>query len=89
MISLRLDPELDARVREAAAARGESVSEFIRRAAADRAATTVPTKNALELYNEIIGEPLHGTGGVARRTGEAFADLLMEKHTKKKRRTAS
>ncbi|MBA3369128.1 MAG: DUF1778 domain-containing protein [Geodermatophilaceae bacterium] len=41
MKSLRIDPELERRLQRAAAVKGESLSEFIRRAAPERADTTL------------------------------------------------
>lgn len=70
--SLRLDPELDDLVRRAAAQEGASVSEFLRRAAADRARRTLEARDQLE---EVIGA-VRTEGGVARRTGAAFGELL-------------
>lgn len=74
MRSLRLDPDLDQKVRRAAAARDESVSEFLRRAAAERAEETLG-QNGRERFADVIGV-VHGGGGRARRTGAAFADSL-------------
>ena len=75
MRSIRLDEELDKRVRQAAAAEGASVSEFIRRAATERADHTLVT-GASERLADVIGV-IHGSGeGQARDTGAAFADLL-------------
>ena len=74
MMSLRLDPELDRKVRRAAAAQGESVSEFIRRAAERRADETLVTSRR-ELFADVAGS-VHGGGGRARRTGEAFEETL-------------
>jgi hypothetical protein len=74
MRSLRLDPDLDEKVRRAAAAKGESVSEFLRRAAAERAEETLagsPSKR----FAEVVGV-VHGGGGRARRTGAAFKESL-------------
>jgi hypothetical protein len=72
MRSVRLDPELDELVRRAAAQEGASVSEFLRRAAADRARRTLETH--AQLY-DVIGA-VQTSGGAARRTGAAFGELL-------------
>jgi glycerol dehydrogenase-like iron-containing ADH family enzyme len=74
MRSIRLDDELDRRVRQAAAAEGASVSEFIRRAASERAEHTLAT-DAGERLADVIGA-IHGGGGQARDTGRAFAQEL-------------
>lgn len=74
MRSLRLEPELDDKVRRAAAVNGESVSELLRRAAAARAEATLAGRPS-ERFAEVIGE-VHGGGGRARRTGAAFTEAL-------------
>jgi hypothetical protein len=76
MRSLRLDPELDEKIQRAAAIRGESVSEFLRRAAAERASETLATRPG-ERFADVAGV-IHGGGGRARRTGEAFKEALVE-----------
>jgi hypothetical protein len=77
MRSLRLDTELDERVRRAAALEGVSVSEFLRSAAAERAARTLASR-ADERLADVIGV-VHGGGGRARESGRAFADLLADR----------
>jgi hypothetical protein len=74
MRSLRLDPELDEKVRRAAAAKGESVSEFLRRAAAERAEETL-AQHPSERFADVAGV-VHGGGGRARQTGAAFSESL-------------
>jgi hypothetical protein len=74
MRSIRLDDELDARVRQAAMAEGASVSEFIRRAASERADHTLAT-GASERLADVLGA-VHGGGGQARDTGAAFVETL-------------
>ena len=74
MRSLRLDPDLDEKVQRAAAIKGESVSEFIRHAAEDRADETLAERPSLS-FADVAGV-VHGGGGRARRTGEAFASGL-------------
>lgn len=72
MRSIRLDPELDELVKRAAAQEGESVSEFLRRAAADRAQRTLQRRDQLQ---DVIGA-VRTPGGVARETGRAFTETL-------------
>jgi hypothetical protein len=75
--SVRLDKELDELVRRAAAREGESVSEFLRRAASERAHRTLADRPVAQIA-DVIGA-VHSDGGRARQTGEAFADLLSER----------
>lgn len=77
MRSLRLDSELDERVRRAAAVEGASISEFLRRAAAERAERTL-SESSSERLADVVGV-VQGGGGRARETGKAFADLLTER----------
>ena len=77
--SLRLDPNLERRLHQAAAVRGESLSEFIRRAAAERAEATLSAEPADD-FSDVVGV-VHGGGGRARRTGEAFTEELLEPAT--------
>jgi Ribbon-helix-helix protein, copG family len=71
---LRLDEQLDRRVRRAAAAEGASVSEFIRRAASERAERTLASDPA-ERLADVLGAVRAG-GGRARDTGGAFTEAL-------------
>jgi len=75
MKSLRLDPELERRLQHAAAVRGESLSEFIRRAADERAEATISAEPAAD-FSDVVGV-VHGGGGRAGRTGEAFTEELV------------
>lgn len=77
MRSLRLDPELDERVRRAATLEGASMSEFLRRAAAERAERTLSQRGS-ERLADVVGV-VQGGGGRARDTGKAFGDLLTER----------
>ncbi len=71
MRSLRLDPELDEKLVRAAAIRGQSVSEFVREAAEERANETLAAQSGSS-FADVAGV-VHGGGGRARRSGEAFA----------------
>ncbi|MHB1852726.1 MAG: ribbon-helix-helix protein, CopG family [Acidimicrobiales bacterium] len=73
MRSLRLDPDLDEKIRRAAPAKGDSVSEVLRRAAAERAEETLAGRPS-ERFADVAGV-VHG-GGRARRTGAAFTESL-------------
>jgi Ribbon-helix-helix protein, copG family len=77
MRSIRLDDKLDTRVRQAAATEGASVSEFIRRAASERADHTLATGTS-ERLADVVGA-VHGGGGQARDTGAAFADAVAKR----------
>lgn len=81
MRSLRLDPELDERVRRAATLEGTSISEFLRRAAAERAERTL-SRRSNERLADVVGV-VQGGGGRARGTGKAFADLLTERRKRR------
>jgi hypothetical protein len=74
--SLRLDPELTERLERAAAATGETLSQFIRTAAAARA-DAVLNADGGDDWSDILGA-VHGGGGRARRSGAAFGDLIAE-----------
>jgi hypothetical protein len=76
MKSLRLDRALLERLQQAATVTGETLSEFIRRAAAARA-DAVLAGGADDDWSDVVGA-VHGGGGRARRTGEAFGELLVE-----------
>jgi len=75
--SVRIDPDLERRLARAAAVRGETVSEFIRQAAADRADATL-SMHALVSFDDILGV-VKGGGGQAERTGAAFTDIVAER----------
>ena len=80
MRTVRFDPELDELVKRAAALEGVSVSEFLRRSAAERARLVVPTADRLR---DVLGS-VHGGGGQADRTGEAFTELLIDRERKRR-----
>ncbi|HEY0933147.1 MAG TPA: DUF1778 domain-containing protein, partial [Trebonia sp.] len=67
MRSLRLDPDLEERLKRAAALEGSTVSEFIRRAVAERASQVIAA-NPDELFADVLGV-VSGGGGRARRSG--------------------
>ena len=76
-----MDQKLDARVRRAAAIEGGSVSEFLRRAAAERADSTLAAGNPGRL-DDVLGA-IHGGGGRARDTGSAFGKLLSSRASRR------
>lgn len=76
MRSVRLDDDLDDKVKRAAALRGQSVSEFLRLAAAEKAEETLSAAGR-ERFADVAGV-IHSKGGQARRTGKAFLEVLAE-----------
>jgi len=80
MRSLRLDPDLDEKVQRAAAVKAESVSEFIRQAAEERADRVLEARSG-DRFSDVAGV-VHGGGGRARGSGKAFTEQLA---TKKRR----
>lgn len=76
--SVRLDPDLDARLERAAALRGESKSEFIRAAIGERIEATLGTSLADRLAH-VIGQVDLG-GGQADRAHELAAARVRAAH---------
>jgi Ribbon-helix-helix protein, copG family len=77
MRSVRLDHDMDLRVRRAAELEGVSVSEFLRRAAADRSERTL-SASAEDRLADVLGT-VHGKRKQARKSGSAFTDALVER----------
>jgi hypothetical protein len=75
--SVRLDPALETKLREAAKLEGISESALIRQAIEQRCAAILSNRADLRLA-DVIGKVDLG-GGVAERTGEAFTALLVER----------
>jgi hypothetical protein len=75
MRSVRLDPDLDERVRRAAEVEGSTVSEFIRNAITERTERTLSSRLSDRLV-DVIGA-VHTDGGRARRTGAAFTEAIV------------
>lgn len=69
------------RIQRAAAVRGESLSQFLRQAAAERA-DTILLASRRDDFADVLGV-VHGGGGQARRTGEAFADIIAQHKTRR------
>lgn len=72
--SVRLDPELEGRLRKLAQVEGVSVSELLRRAAARYCDELAAASLAFRL-TDVVGVA-KSTGGRARRTGQAFRKVL-------------
>jgi Family of unknown function (DUF6290) len=78
MLTVRLDDRLDTLARKAAATEGASVSEFMRRAIAERAEQAL-AGDASGRLADVIGTVHGGGSGGARDSGGAFAELLAER----------
>lgn len=77
MRSLRLDSDLDHRIKLAAALEGASISEFIRRAISERVDRLLADRKNDRLP-DAIGS-IHAGRSFAGETGKRFADLLSER----------
>jgi hypothetical protein len=78
MLTVRLDDRLNTLARRAAAMEGASVSEFTRRAIAERAERAL-SSDASGRLADVIGTVHSGGAGDARDSGGAFAELLVER----------
>lgn len=85
MRSLRLDDDLDDRLQQAASLERCSVSEFLRRAAAQRVEEALEDQRPSERMADVIGV-VRTDGDLARDTGKAFEELLAEDHARHRRR---
>lgn len=74
----RFPAELDAKLEAAAAETGETVSDFIRTAVAQRADAVLGVRNR-DVLADVIGSVASGAPSVAHRTGAAFTELLAER----------
>ena len=79
MQSTRFDDASLTRIKRAAEHEGVSVSEFIRRAAVERAALA-PGPTVLEQLGDAIGRFSCGTSAAA--AGDDFGDALEERHAR-------
>lgn len=77
MKSVRLDPALESKLREAAKLEGVTESALIRQAIEQLSDTILSNRADLRLA-DVIGKVDLG-GGVAERTGEAFTELLRDR----------
>jgi hypothetical protein len=78
VLTVRLDDRLDMLARKAAAMEGASVSEFMRRAIAERAERALSGDTNGRLA-DVIGA-VHGGGTAsARVSGDAFTEMLAER----------
>lgn len=85
MRSLRLDPDLDQRVQSAAAREGVSVSEFLRRAAAERADRTLRETKPSEALAFFIGAGRSSYGGSIARNKDALLDEIYAEKLQRRR----
>ena len=89
MGSIRLDPHLQEKVRQAAAARGVTQSEIHRQALADYFEREVPEEKPSRyddpFYDSIFGA-IEGPHDMAARSGETYKEIMDEKYHQDKRR---
>jgi len=88
MRSVRLSPELEKRLKQAAEAAGEPVSAFIRKAVEERCEATLSKLSTAELLKEFIGS-VNGRPTDSSRYRDILTEVLVEKHYGKRRRRKS
>jgi predicted DNA-binding protein len=80
--SFRIDPALERRLCEVAAREGVPVSAVVREAI-EKHCDAVLGRSLLEEMADFIGVGEGSGEDLSSRTGEAFTDLLVEKHRRK------
>ena len=78
MKSVRLDPALESKLREAARLEGISESALIRQAIEQRCDAILSNRADLRLADVIGSVP--GGGGLAEHASEKFTEMLRERH---------
>ncbi|MFN8636942.1 MAG: ribbon-helix-helix domain-containing protein [Chloroflexota bacterium] len=81
--SFRIDPVLEQRLCEVAKREGVPVSAVVREAI-EKHCDEVLGASLLDLMTDYIGIGEGSGEPLARRTGEAFADMLVEKYQRQK-----
>lgn len=79
MVTVRFPPELSQLVDSAAARQGETESEFIREAVADRAAKVL-SEDVHARLSAMIGAVASSEGSGARDAAELFSAALAQQH---------
>jgi hypothetical protein len=81
-LTVRLDEELEGKLRKIASEEGESLSEFVRKAIEDRLGRTAPKKSAYEAGKHLFGRRGSGKGDLSIRSEEYFAEYVGAKYGK-------
>jgi len=84
-MSVRLDAALEHRLKEAAKLTGEPLSAIVREAVRRRCDELLSDRVSHRWADYIGAFRSNGGTGVARRTGKAFTELLLENRKKRKR----
>ncbi len=80
MLTVRLDPELETRIRKTAERKGETVSDFVRKAVQDRC-DQMASQSLAVLLEDYVGSSESGRMDSAN-TGKAFKRVLAERNRK-------
>lgn len=78
-MSVRLDPETEARIRKVARAAGKSRSWVVREAVAAYTSDAAPRLTPYEALAPFIGAGHTGRLDLSKRTGERFTELVRAK----------
>lgn len=84
-LSIRLDEKLETALRRHLADENETMSEFIRKAIADRLEREVTKKTPYELGKHLFGKFSSGRSDLSVRSKEIFREKMRAKHAKHSR----
>jgi predicted DNA-binding protein len=84
-LTVRLDEELEGKLRKLAAREGESLSEFVRRAVEDRVQRVESKKTPYELGKHLFGRFSSGRSDLSTRSKEIFREKMRAKHARRSR----
>jgi hypothetical protein len=82
-LTVRLDEELESKLRKIANEEGESLSDFIRKAIEDRLGRTAPKKTPYEAGKHLFGRRGSGKGDLSIKSEEYFAEYVDTKRGRK------
>jgi RHH-type transcriptional regulator, rel operon repressor / antitoxin RelB len=84
-LTVRLGKKLEDHLRARLASDDETISEFVRKAVADRLERETPKKTPYELGKDVFGKFDSGRADLSTRSKEIFREKMKAKHAKRSR----
>ena len=81
-LTVRLGDELEDKLRKHLSSEDETISEFVRKAVADRLERKVSKKTPYELGKHLFGKFSSGRTDLSTRSKEIFREKMRAKHAK-------